>query len=71
MCAQVEILLDLRQQLSSTMALERIKHNTELLAHVEMKFCLARTAKDLPGSCEEKCFFKSFFEFYFLQQVLI
>lgn len=53
------------------MALERTKHDTESLAHVEMKLGLARTVKDLPGSREEKCPFKPFFELYFLQQVLV
>lgn len=46
-CAKREILFDLHQQLTSATALKkRIKHNTESLAHVEMEWCLARTAKD-------------------------
>lgn len=66
-CAKIEIIFDLHQDLTSATVLERIEYNTESLAHMEMKLCLARTAKDLSDSCEVKCLFKSLFELYFLQ----
>lgn len=62
LCAYIGILFDLHQQLTRAMALGRIKHMNPWLI---WRLCLARTTKDPPGSCEEKCASEPFFMLYF------
>lgn len=59
LCANIGTLFDLHQQLTSATVKD------QSLAHVAMKMCLAKTVKDPPGSCEEKCGFEPLFKLYF------